>query len=99
MDFELSDEHLMLQRSVRNFVKKEIEPIAEKTDVEDKWPEGMWQKLAELGVMGITADVEYGGAGADLLSAVIVIEELAKASPAIALPGGPCQSLRAQFES
>jgi len=88
MDFELSDEHLMLQRSVRNFVKKEIEPIAEKTDVEDKWPEGMWQKLAELGVMGITADVEYGGAGADLLSAVIVIEELAKASPAIALSWG-----------
>jgi isovaleryl-CoA dehydrogenase len=85
MDFQLSDEHLMLQHSIRNFVKKEIEPIAEEIDIEDKWPKGMWQKLADLGVMGITADVEYGGAGADLLSAIIVIEELAKASPAIAL--------------
>lgn len=85
MDFQLSDEHLMLQQSIRNFVKKEIEPIAEEIDMEDKWPKGMWQKLADLGVMGITADVEYGGAGADLLSAVIVNEELAKSSPAIAL--------------
>jgi isovaleryl-CoA dehydrogenase len=88
VNFQLSDEHLMLQQSIRNFVKKEIDPIAEKTDLEDKWPKGMWQKLADLGVMGITADVEYGGAGADLLSAVIVIEELAKASPAIALSWG-----------
>jgi len=88
VDFELSDEHLMLQQSIRNFAKKEIEPIAEKIDMEDKWPKDMWQKLGDLGVMGITADVEYGGAGADLLSAVIVIEELAKASPAIALSWG-----------
>lgn len=88
MDFTLSDEHKMLQESVRNFAEKEIWPIAEEIDEKDSWPDGMWQKLADLGIMGITVDVEYGGAGADLLSAVITVEELSKASPAIALSWG-----------
>ena len=88
MDFSLSDEHRMLQESVRNFAEKEIWPIAEEIDEKDSWPDGMWQKLADLGIMGITVGVEYGGAGADLLSAVITVEELSKASPAIALSWG-----------
>lgn len=88
MVFTLSDEHRMLQDSVRSFAEKEIWPIAEEIDEKDEWPEGMWQKLGELGVMGITADVEYGGAGADLLSAVLVLVELSKASPSIALSWG-----------
>jgi len=88
MDFSFSEQHLMLRESIRNFASKEIRPIAEKIDEEDQWPEGMWRKLGDLGVMGITVDEEYGGAGADLLSAVIVVEELAKASPAIALSWG-----------
>ena len=88
MDFHFSDQHVMLRESVRNFAAKEIRPIAEEIDSEDEWPEGMWGKLADLGVMGITVDEEYGGAGADLLSAVIVLEELSKASPSIALSWG-----------
>ncbi len=88
MEFTLSDEHRMLQESVRSFARREIWPIAEEMDEKDEWPAGLWQKLANLGIMGITADVEYGGAGADLLSAIIVLEELAKASPAIALSWG-----------
>ncbi|MBP8985646.1 MAG: acyl-CoA dehydrogenase family protein [Syntrophobacterales bacterium] len=88
MEFNLSEQHVMLQQTVRNFAMKEIWPIAEEIDAEDHWPDGMWEKLADLGVMGITVDEEYGGAGADLLSAVIVLEELAKASPSIALSWG-----------
>jgi isovaleryl-CoA dehydrogenase len=88
MDFNFSDQHIMLRDSIRNFAAKEILPIAEQIDEEDHWPDGMWEKLAGLGVMGITVDEEYGGAGADLLSAVIVLEELAKASPSIALSWG-----------
>lgn len=88
MEFNLSEQHVMLQQTVRNFAVKEIWPIAEEIDAEDHWPDGMWEKLAGLGVMGITVDEEYGGAGADLLSAVIVLEELAKASPSIALSWG-----------
>jgi isovaleryl-CoA dehydrogenase len=78
----------MLRESIRNFAAKEIRPIAEEIDAEDKWPDGMWQKLANMGIMGITVAEEYGGAGADLISAIIVLEELSKASPAIALSWG-----------
>lgn len=88
MDFTLSEQHLMLQDSIRNFAAKEIWPIAEEIDAEDRWPEGMWQKLGNLGIMGITVGEQYGGAGADLLSAVLVLEELSKASPSIALSWG-----------
>ncbi|PKN33310.1 MAG: acyl-CoA dehydrogenase [Deltaproteobacteria bacterium HGW-Deltaproteobacteria-19] len=88
MDYRFSEQHIMLRESIRGFAAKEIRPIAEEIDAEDAWPEGMWEKLAGLGIMGITVDEEYGGAGADLLSAVIVLEELSKASPAIALSWG-----------
>ena len=88
MDFNFSEQHIMLRESIRNFAAKEIWPIAEEIDAEDKWPDGMWQKLANMGIMGITVAEEYGGAGADLISAIIVLEELSKASPAIALSWG-----------
>jgi isovaleryl-CoA dehydrogenase len=88
MDFNLSEEHAMLKESIRNFAAKEVAPIAEEIDEQDKWPDGMWQKLGDLGIMGITAEEKYGGAGADLLSAVLAVEELAKASPSIALSWG-----------
>jgi len=88
MDFTLSDEHRMLKESVANFAAKEIQPIAEEIDREDKWPEGLWQKLADLGIMGITVDPKYGGAGADILSASLACEELAKVSAAVALSWG-----------
>jgi isovaleryl-CoA dehydrogenase len=88
MDFNLTEEQKMLRDSVANFAAKEIKPIAEEIDREDKWPDGLWQKLAELGIMGITVDPEYGGAGADILSASLACEELARASAAIALSWG-----------
>jgi isovaleryl-CoA dehydrogenase len=88
MNFTLSEEHRMLKESVANFAAKEIQPIAEEIDREDKWPEGLWKKLADLGIMGITVAQEYGGAGADILSASLACEELAKVSAAVALSWG-----------
>ena len=67
MDFELTDEQKMLRDSVAQFAAKELKPIAEEIDREDHWPEGMWKKLGALGVLGITVDPVYGGAGADIL--------------------------------
>lgn len=88
MEFSLSEEHRMLKESVANFASKEIQPIAEEIDREDKWPDGLWQKLADLGIMGITVNQAYGGAGADILSASLACEELAKVSAAVALSWG-----------
>ena len=88
MDFELTDEHRMLRDSVALFAAKELKPIAEEIDREDRWPEGMWKKLGALGVLGITIDPAYGGAGADILSGALVVEELARVLPAVSLSYG-----------
>ncbi|NPU83678.1 MAG: isovaleryl-CoA dehydrogenase [Syntrophaceae bacterium] len=88
MDFELKDEHRMLRESVAQFAAKELKPIAEETDLEDKWPEGMWKKLGDLGVLGITIPPEYGGAGSDVLAGALVVEELARVIPAVSLSYG-----------
>jgi isovaleryl-CoA dehydrogenase len=71
--------------SVRQFMLKEIEPEAEKIDREDKFPEGIWKKLGELGLLGVTVDEEYGGSGFDLLTGVLVNEQIARVCPALAL--------------
>ncbi len=93
MDFNLSDEHKMLKETIYNFAKKEIEPIAYEIDKSDEMPEDMFKKLGELGVLGIIIPEKYGGAGCDILSQVLVIEQLACVSPAIALSYGAHSNL------
>ena len=88
MDFILSDEHRMLKESVANFSAKEVQHIAEEMDKTDDWPKGLWGKLGDLGINGITVDPEFGGAGADILSASLACEELARVCPAVALSWG-----------
>ena len=82
---KLKEETLMLRSTVESFTKKEIEPIAEEMDRTDEWPEGMWRKLGDLGVLGVTIPEEYGGSGFGAFEQVIVVEELAKYSAAIAV--------------
>lgn len=82
---EISEELNMLKKTISQFVKKEIAPIAEEMDRADEWPEGLWNKLAELGVLGITVPEKYGGAGLGPVEQAIVTEEIAKYSAAIAV--------------
>ena len=88
MDFELNEEQRIIQRNVRQFMVKEIEPIAEKIDREDEFPPGIWKKLGDLGVLGVTVAEKYGGSGFDLLTAVLVIEQIARTCPALAVSYG-----------
>jgi isovaleryl-CoA dehydrogenase len=88
MDFDLNEEQRIIQRNVRQFMVKEIEPVAEKIDREDEFPPGIWKKLGELGVLGVTVSEAYGGSGFDLLSAVLVIEQIARTCPALAVSYG-----------
>jgi isovaleryl-CoA dehydrogenase len=85
MEFELSDEQKMVQLSVRQFMLKEIQPVAENIDREDELPEGIWKKLGELGLLGATIAEEYGGSGFDLLTGVLINEQLARTCPALSL--------------
>jgi isovaleryl-CoA dehydrogenase len=85
MDFELREEQKLVRMSVRQFMLKEIAPEAERIDREDAFPEGVWKRMGELGLLGATIDEEYGGSGFDLLTGVLINEEMAKTCPALAL--------------
>ena len=78
MDFELSAEQKEIQALTRDFVRAEIEPHATEWDREHHFPREVFAKLAELGLMGACIPEEYGGAGADFLSYVLVLEELSR---------------------
>jgi (2S)-methylsuccinyl-CoA dehydrogenase len=75
----LNEQHLEIRRSVREFVEREIVPIADKLDNEEKEiPMGVIRKMAELGYFGLIFPTEYGGMGLDTLSMAIVTEELSR---------------------
>lgn len=80
-----SDEEKQLQDVCRDFARKEIAPYAEKHDTDETFNMEAFKKMGELGVLGITADPEYGGAGMGCLAATIVMEEFGKACPGLTL--------------
>ena len=79
MDFELSQDHKVLQLAVRDFVENEIRPKAMKIDEDHMIPDDLVAKMAEMGFLGSYLPEEYGGGGLDMLSYVIVVEEVSKA--------------------
>jgi alkylation response protein AidB-like acyl-CoA dehydrogenase len=78
MDFELSPEQKEIQALTRDFVQAEIAPHAAEWDREHHFPRELFAQLAELGLMGVCIPEAYGGAGADFLSYVLVLEELSR---------------------
>jgi len=79
MDFDLSRDHKVLRDTVRDFVGKEIRPMAMKIDEEHKIPEELIAKMSAMGLLGSYIPEEYAGAGLDMLSYAIVVEEVSKA--------------------
>lgn len=82
MDFRLSDDQLMIQAAAREFAQSEIAPVAAKFDLSGEFPAATIAKAGELGFMGIEVPPEYGGAGLDTISFVLVMEEIAAADAA-----------------
>ncbi|MBQ4423921.1 MAG: acyl-CoA dehydrogenase [Clostridia bacterium] len=78
MDFRLTKEQLLVRKMVREFAENEVKPIAGEIDEEERFPAETVAKMAKLGMMGIYFPKEYGGAGGDVLSYAITVEELAK---------------------
>src|SRR5262245_39107722 len=83
MDFALTDEQREIQALARDFADAEIAPHAAAWDREHRFPREVFAGLAELGLMGVCAPEEYGGAGADFLSYVLVLEELSRADAGV----------------
>jgi alkylation response protein AidB-like acyl-CoA dehydrogenase len=85
VDFDLSDEHDLLRKTVREFAEERIAPVAEELDREHRFPYEIVSQLAELGLMGIPIPEEHGGAGGDTLSYTIAIEELTRVDSSVAI--------------
>ncbi len=78
MDFELTQDQREIQALAREFARAEIDPHAAEWDRTHEFPRELFGKLAELGLMGTCVPEEYGGAGTDFLSYVLVLEELSR---------------------
>jgi alkylation response protein AidB-like acyl-CoA dehydrogenase len=83
VDFELTQDQKEIQALTRDFAKAEIEPNAARWDRDHHFPRDLFAKLAELGLMGACVPEEYGGAGADFLSYILVLEELSRADAGV----------------
>jgi len=78
MDFKLSEEQELIRKNMREFAEKHVDPIAVEIDETSRHPAELFRKLAEGGWMGIPIPVEYGGSGADYLTHIVAVEELAR---------------------
>jgi alkylation response protein AidB-like acyl-CoA dehydrogenase len=78
MDFELNEEHLMIQKAARDFAQEVLKPGVIERDTHQKFPKEEILQMGELGFMGLMVDPKYGGAGMDTLSYVLAMEEISK---------------------
>src|SRR5881409_2488202 len=85
MDFDLSPDHELIRRTVREFAEGEVAPVAEELDREKRFPYDIVRQLGELGWMGIPFPEEYGGAGGSSLQYAIAVEELTRVDSSVAI--------------
>jgi len=85
MNFNLNEEQSMLKEMVTHFVEKEVRPVAKELEQKPEFPSGLIDKMSELGLMGMSIPQEYEGSKTDSLSVILVIEELSKALPSLAV--------------
>jgi len=92
-DFGLGDDLEMLRETVRGFAVQHIEPRAAEIDRTNLFPRELWPLLGELGLLGITVEEEYGGAGLGYLAHVLAMEEISRASASLGLSYGAHSNL------
>ena len=78
MDFELTEEHRMVQEMTRSFAERKLKAVASRMDHDGIYPAELVKELGQLGLMGVFAPQEYGGAGMEFVSYVIALEEISK---------------------
>ena len=93
LSYPFSEELSMLRDSVAQFAREEIAPIAESIDRSNAFPNQLWKKLGQLGVLGISVDEEYGGANMGYLAHCIAMEEISRASASVGLSYGAHSNL------
>ncbi len=93
LDFDLGENADLLRASVFSFASNEIAPRAAEIDFNNEFPNDLWKKLGNLGVLGVTAEEKYGGASMGYLEHVVAMEEISRASAAVGLSYGAHSNL------
>ena len=93
LNFGFNQDLNQLKDTVYKFAQNEIAPLAKGVDENNEFPNFLWEKFGELGLLGITADEDYGGTGLNYLSHCIVMEEISRASASIGLSYGAFSNL------
>ncbi|HFF3089955.1 TPA: isovaleryl-CoA dehydrogenase [Legionella pneumophila] len=93
LDFQLGETYDMLRDSVNQFAQTEIAPLAAQIDENNTFPNHLWRKLGEMGLLGITVSEEYGGANMGYLAHAIAMEEISRASASVGLSYGAHSNL------
>ena len=93
LNFGFNQDLIQLKDTINKFAQNEIAPLAKKVDENNEFPNILWEKFGELGLLGITADEDYGGTGLNYLSHCIVMEEISRASASIGLSYGAFSNL------
>ncbi len=93
LNFDLGETVDMLRESVRDFADARIAPLAAEIDRSNEAPRDLWRQMGELGLLGITAEEEYGGSGLGYLAHVVAMEEISRASASVGLSYGAHSNL------
>jgi isovaleryl-CoA dehydrogenase len=93
LNFDLGETVDLLRQSVHDFAQAEIEPRAAEIDRENQFPADLWRKFGELGLLGVTVEEEYGGAGMGYLEHTVAMEEISRASASVGLSYGAHSNL------
>jgi isovaleryl-CoA dehydrogenase len=93
MNFDLGEDINALRDAVHRFSQERIKPMAAEIDKKNEFPNELWREMGDLGILGITVDEEYGGAGMSYLAHVIACEEVARASASVSLSYGAHSNL------
>ena len=93
MNFDLGTEIVELQELVHRWAQNRIKPLAGEIDKNNLFPHSLWKEMGDLGILGMTVEEEYGGAGMSYLAHVICVEEIARASASVSLSYGAHSNL------
>lgn len=93
LNFDLGEDIDLLRDSVSSFARAEIAPLAAEIDRNNEFPPHLWRQLGELGLLGITVEEQYGGAGMGYLAHIVAMEEISRASASVGLSYGAHSNL------